>query len=161
MTMLEADTGWQNAFNLVNPKGLRVAQLIMILEQDDRKGFGAVMIDKPFMGEATQTECVDDILERVTEVAMKGLYQELRDIGNDLGTESGPADYADNGRRYAYGKKTKSKHHRTPDSLANSKQRTIRFTDDDRKTAEHEADGKDLADDLEETQGFRPHGIEW
>ena len=41
------------------------------------------------------------------------------------------------------------------------RQTTIKFTDDDRKAAEHEADGKDLADELEETEGFRPHGIEW
>lgn len=188
MTMLEADAGWQHAFNLAAPNTkTKVAQVVLILEQEGRKGFGAVMIDKPFMAEATQTECVDDILERVCEVTMKGIYRRLRMLGADMDCEhlsdvlltmidaqdvlnteesnryemQGPADYADNGRRYAYGKKTKSKHHRTPDSLANSKQRTIRFTEDDRKTAEHEADGKDLADDLEETQGFRPHGIEW
>ena len=180
MTMLEADTGWQNAFNLVNPKGLRVAQLIMILEQDDRKGFGAVMIDKPFMGEATQTECVDDILERVCEVTMKGIYRRLRMLGADMdckhlsdvlltmidaqdvqNTEEsnryemqGPADYADNGRRYAYGKKTKSKHHRTPDSLANSKQRTIRFTEEDNDTAREETNDN-------QHEGIRPFGVEW
>ena len=159
MTMLEADTGWQNAFNLVNPKGLRVAQLIMILEQDDRKGFGAVMIDKPFM---------------------KGIYRRLRMLGADmdcdhlsdvlltmidaqdvLNTEEsnryemqGPADYADNGRRYAYGKKTKSKHHRTPDSLANSKQRTIRFTEEDKDTAREETNDNP-------PEGIRPFGVEW
>ena len=31
------------------------------------------MIDKPWMGQSTQTECVDDILERVTEVTMHGI----------------------------------------------------------------------------------------
>ena len=166
MTMLESDAGWQNAFNLANPDDLNVAQVVLILEQKNHRGFGAVMIDKPFMGEATQTECVDDILERVCEVTMKGIYRRLRMLGADMDCEhlsdvlltmidaqdilnteesnryemQGPADYADNGRRYAYGKKTKSKHHRTPDSLANS-QTTIQWTDDDREIAEYEAEG--------------------
>lgn len=178
MTMLEADTGWQNAFNLANPNGLKIAQVILILEQEDRKGFGAVMVNKPFFGDATQTECVDDILERVTEVTMKGIYRRLRMLGEEmdcqhlsdvlltmidaqdiLNTEEsnrhemqGPADYADNGRRYAYGKKTKSKHHRTPDSLANSKQQKIRFTEADKETANEEADN---------TPDFRPFDQEW
>ena len=71
MTMLESDAGWQNAFNLANPDDLNVAQVVLILEQKNHRGFGAVMIDKPFMSAAMrQTECVDDILERVTEVTM-------------------------------------------------------------------------------------------
>ena len=182
MTMLEADTGWQNAFNMANPKGLTVSQVILILEQEGKKGFGAVMIDKPFMGNSTQTENVDDILERVCEVTMKGIYRRLRMLGADmdcqnlsdilltmidaqdiLNTEEsnryemqGPADYADNGRRYAYGKKTKSKHHRTPDSLANSKERTIRFNDDDREAARREVDNNS-----EPPEGIRPFGVEW
>ena len=49
LTLLECDSGWQKAFNIANPDNLKIAQLILILEQDDHKGFGAVMIDKPFM----------------------------------------------------------------------------------------------------------------
>ena len=129
MALLEADTGWQQAFNLANPQKLRVAQVVLILEQENHKGFGAVMIDKPWMGQSTQTECVDDILERVTEVTMHGIYRRLRLLGGSMGAEhlsdilltmiedqinmdqerstlsevQGPDNVAGNGRPYAYG----------------------------------------------------------
>lgn len=157
MTLLESDAGWQQAFNIANPRRLQVSQAILILEQEGKKGFGAVMIDKPFMGEARQTECVDDILERVTEVTMHGIYRRLRRLGAsmeckhlsdilltlierqsaELSDEAdrfeypGMGDIADNGRHYAYGKKTKAKKHRTPDSAAGTQQQTIRFSPDD------------------------------
>ena len=85
MTMLDHDAGWQNAFNLCNPDRLKVAQAVLILEQQGHKGFGAVMIDKPWMGAMMrQTECVDDILERVCEVTMSGIYRRLRVMGADM-----------------------------------------------------------------------------
>ena len=59
MTLMETDVGWANAFNMANPNHLHVAQAILILEQEGKKGFGAVMIDKPFMDKAP--EKVDDI----------------------------------------------------------------------------------------------------
>ena len=144
MTMLESDAGWQNAFNLANPDGLDVAQVILILEQKNHRGFGCVMVDKPFMGASMrQTECVDDILERVTEVTMRGIYKRLRLMGAKMDcqnlsdvlltmldaqdfiemTESeskeGPqmGDIAPNGKVIAYGKRTKRKKHFTPDTI--------------------------------------------
>lgn len=149
MALLEADTGWQQAFNLANPQKLRVAQVVLILEQENHKGFGAVMIDKPWMGQSTQTECVDDILERVTEVTMHGIYRRLRLLGGSMGAEhlsdvlltmiedqmrmeqessdftemQGPDNIADNGRPYQYAARTKTRQHRTPDSLAESQTR--------------------------------------
>ena len=95
MTMLESDAGWLNAFNLANPDNLDVAQVVLILEQKNHRGFGAVLIDKPFMGKAPEkvddidphrndpqmTENVDYILERVTEVTMHGIYRRLRLMG--------------------------------------------------------------------------------
>lgn len=149
MTLMESDHGWQKAFNLVNQNRLNVAQTILILEQEGRKGFGAVMIDKPWMGESRQTECVDEILERVTEVCMKGIYRRLRLVGASLGCEhlsdvlltmiedqmrmdqessdftemQGPDNIADNGRPYQYAARTKTRQHRTPDSLAESQSR--------------------------------------
>lgn len=149
MTFMESDHGWQKAFNLVNQNRLNVAQTILILEQEGRKGFGAVMIDKPWMGESRQTECVDEILERVTEVCMKGIYRRLRLVGASLGCEhlsdvlltmiedqmrmdqessdftemQGPDNIADNGRPYQYAARTKTRQHRTPDSLAESQSR--------------------------------------
>ena len=156
MTMLDRDAGWQNAFNLCNPDKLKVSQVILILEQEGHKGFGAVMIDKPWMGALMrQTECVDDILERVAEVTMSGIYRRLRMMGADMecnnlsdilltmldvqdllnaeerDTSEGPqmGDIAPNGRAVAYGKRTKRKKHYTPDKMPT--QRTI-FEDFDR-----------------------------
>ena len=143
MTMLDRDAGWQNAFNLCNPDRLKIAQVVLILEQDNHKGFGAVMVDKPFFNEARQTECVDDILERVCEVTMHGIYKQLRLMGADLkcnnlsdilltmldmqdfinlsdaNAAEGPqiGDIAPNGRAVAYGKRTKRKKHYTPDTM--------------------------------------------
>jgi hypothetical protein len=156
MTMLDRDAGWQNAFNLCNPDKLKVAQVVLILEQQGHKGFGAVMIDKPWMGAMMrQTECVDDILERVCEVTMSGIYRRLRVMGADMECNNlsdilltmldvqdllnaeerdaaeGPqmGDIAQNGKVLAYGKRTKRKKHFTPDTMPT--QRTI-FDDFDR-----------------------------
>ena len=99
MTLMETDVGWANAFNMANPNHLHVAQAILILEQEGKKGFGAVMIDKPFMGKAPEkvddidphrnnpqmTENVDYILERVCEVTMHGIYRRLRVLGGKMG----------------------------------------------------------------------------
>lgn len=143
MTMLDRDAGWQNAFNLCNPDRLKVAQVVLILEQDNHKGFGAVMVDKPFFNEARQTECVDDILERVCEVTMSGIYRRVRQMGADMECNNlsdvlltmldaqdilnaeerdaaeGPqmGDVAQNGKVLAYGKRTKRKKHYTPDTM--------------------------------------------
>ena len=87
--MLKIDAGWNQAFNFADVKARsEIAQMVLILQQPGRKGFGLTMIDRPFNGDARQTYCVDDILERIVEVAMKGLYRELRQIGIALGTES-------------------------------------------------------------------------
>ena len=143
MVMLDRDAGWQNAFNLCNPDRLKVSQVILILEQENHKGFGAVMVDKPFFDEARQTECVDDILERVTEVTMSGIYKRLRLMGAEMECNNlsdvlltmldaqdilnaeereaselpGMGDIAPNGRAVAYGKRTKRKKHYTPDTM--------------------------------------------
>ena len=143
MTMLDRDAGWQNAFNLCNPDRLKVSQVILILEQENHKGFGAVMIDKPWMGAMmNQTECYDTILERVASVTMPGLYRRLRDMGADMecdslmdvlltmldaqdiqnlneanaaeGPQMGDIAY---GKVVAYGKRTKRKKHFTPDTM--------------------------------------------
>ena len=114
------------------------------------------MIDKPWMGALMrQTECVDDILERVCEVTMSGIYRRLRVMGADMecnnlsdilltmldvqdllnaeerDTSEGPqmGEIAPNGRAVAYGKRTKRKKHFTPDTMPT--QRTI-FEDFDR-----------------------------
>jgi len=111
------------------------------------------------------TENVDAILERVTEVTMHGIYRRLRLFGarmecNDLSDilltlvdgetialldeeakaeMKGEAMYDYRGRRIEYGKKSKAKQHRTPDSMATDqrvRQQTITFDDSDAKTTD-------------------------
>lgn len=188
LTMLDTDAGWQKAFNLCAPNvKTKVAQVVLILEQEGHKGFGAVMVNRPFMGHATMTECTDDILERVCEVTMRGIYRRLRllgarmecnnlsdvlltlidsqtilDLAGDVQTE-GPqmGDRAENGHEYAYGKRTKQTKRRTPDTL--DRQQRITFTDDDRQQADDEvarsSSGKTSGEPDDEPD-WRPFGQE-
>jgi hypothetical protein len=172
LNMLKMDADWNKAFSFSNPTAtLDVAQVILVLQQSSkdgkpREGFGLAMINKPWLpGETPQmTLCVDDILERVTEVSMKGLYDELRRMGALLKTDSmretltlmcdaqlqdslremdaaempGYGQHHDYGKAIEYGRRFKRKHHRTPDSVANSQQRIV-FDDYDRDIANYEA----------------------
>lgn len=201
LEMLEMDSNWNNAFNFANPSARQdVAQMILILQQHDgkqpRKGFGLVMIDKPFMGgDARQTYCVDDILERVAEVAMAGLYKQLRQVGISLGSGSlcetlitmcdaqqiinfeetereelpGLGEFHDFGKVIEWGKRTKQRKHRTPDSLANQQQRII-FDDFDRDSIKAEVqdlegevrgDSADTTDQGATIDDFRPFDQEY
>lgn len=166
--MLKMDADWNKAFSFSNPTAtMDVAQVILVLQQHDgkqpRQGFGLAMIDKPFLpGEKPRmTLCVDDILERVAEVSMKGLYKELRQMGIAYGTDSlretltimcdaqliehlkemdaaelpQVGNFHDFGKVIEYGNKAKRKPHLTPDSI----QTHIVFDDNDRGTADMEA----------------------
>jgi len=162
LDMLKMDAGWNRAFNFADVQARsEIAQMVLILQQPGRKGFGMVMIDRPFNGDARQTYCVDDILERIVEVAMRGLYRELRQMGISLGTESmretltvmcdaqkiadldrdmteqGPqmGNFTDFGRAIEYDQRTKQKKHRTPDGEAMRQQRIV-FDDYDRTTTD-------------------------
>ena len=168
--MLKMDADWNKAFSFANPTAtMDVAQVILVLQQHDgkqpRQGFGLAMIDKPFLPGETpvMTLCVDDILERIVEVSMKGLYKELRQIGANMESESiretltmlcdsalianlnemndaempKVGNFTDFGKAIEYGQRTKRKPHRTPDSLANSQQRIV-FDDFDRDLADME-----------------------
>ena len=189
LAMMESDAGWQQAFNLANPNGLKVAQAILILEQEGRKGFGAVMIDRPFFGDARQTECVDSILERVTEVTMRGIYRRLRLMGAKMECQNlsdvlltmidaqttieleesfraempGMGEHSDNRRQVVYGKKSKAKQYRTPDSVARDQR--FHFDDYDREVADMEAqnwEGEHRNPDNDTPpDGIKPFGEEW
>ena len=168
--MLKMDADWNKAFSFANPTAtMDVAQVILVLQQHDgkepRQGFGLAMIDKPFLPGETpvMTLCVDDILERIVEVSMKGLYKELRQIGvgyesesiretltmlcdsalienlNEMNDAEMPkvGNFTDFGKAIEYGQRTKRKPHRTPDSVANSQQRIV-FDDFDRDLADME-----------------------
>ena len=163
LAMMESDYGWQEAFNMVDKSEMDITQCILILNQKDKKGVGAVLIDRPFFGETKQTECYDTILETVLKVTMPGVYRRLAQIGRRMECESimdvlltmldrqgqlnaeddmaevGPqmGDHTDFGRQYAYGKKTKAKQHRTIDSYAEDK-RT--FFDDLRERPDMEVE---------------------
>jgi hypothetical protein len=164
LDILKIEGDWNKAFNFADiTKQKRIAQVVLILEQPGRDGYGAVLINRPYLPgkKPYMTYCVDDILERVAEVSMKGVYQRLRDIGNEIGTQSlretllkliedykkhsmwlqfeeeGPqlGNYSDFGRAIEYGNRAKRKKHLTPDSI----QQRIVFGDDDREAADMEA----------------------
>ena len=139
--MLRLDVGWHGAFNFADPVAcLDIAQVVLILQQHDdkkepRRGYGLAMIDKPFGGHAQMTLCVDDILERITEVATPGNYRRLKWMTEHLETDTiretitiladntitetkerefldempGYDNIADNGRPLVYGQRTKRK----------------------------------------------------
>jgi hypothetical protein len=176
MTLMESEAGWAETFNMANPNHLDIAQCILILQQEDKRGFGAVMIDRPWMsmkpemvddidpqrGNPQMTENVDYILERVTEVTMRGIYRRLRLLGAKMGCRNlsdilltmidaqtifeldeenrvemkGEGLYDHRGRKIEYGKRTKGHGHRTPDSYAHDQRITFPDFDRDAKAPE-------------------------
>jgi hypothetical protein len=191
LNMLTLDPGWHKAFNFADVTArMEVAQVILILQQPGKHGFGLTMIDKPWMGEPTMTLCIDDILERVIKLGMPGLDKRMEWIEQQFHCTSRRetlillceymADYLKKeqdlsecpqlGNNHDWGRsmddiqKFKRKPHRTPDSLANSQQKII-FDDDDREIADYEAkawegEHKSNSDDL--TEGMtRPFDQEW
>lgn len=163
--MLTIDGGWNRAFNFADvTKQKQITRMVLVLEQPGRKGYGTVMIDRPFTAEKPRVNyCVDDILESTAEVCMKGLYKELRDIGRYMKSKSlretllkliddyhkhsmrlqfeeeGPelGNYSDFGRAIEWGQRMRQKKHFTPDSMPH--QMRIRFDDDDKQVADYEA----------------------
>lgn len=188
LIMFHNEAGWKDAFNLCNPTAdNEIAEEILILEQEGKKGFGAVMIQKPFMGEWTQTENAELICNRVLEVCMPGVYTRIRKlIGSmkynsltellikltdaqiilDLEEENrremeAANNIADNGRAYNYGQRTRIKHHRTVDGEA-ARQQRIMFDDIDRETADNEVqEWEGEHRETDEPRDFKPFTSEW
>ena len=192
--MLQTDTSWKGAFSFTGLSGSTdIEQVILIMRQRDqagraKPGFGIAMIDHPCCGGTTMTLCVDDILERVVEVSMKGLYRQLRQIGVNLESNSiretltmlcdakaiedlneqdrlelpGYGEYHDFGKRIEYEKNYKRKPHRTPDSIANQQTKII-FDDFDRDTAKAETEDWEGEHRNPENDDppVRPFGCEW
>lgn len=165
MTMFHMEPGWKDVFNATDPTAeIEVAQEILILQQKGKKGFGARMVNKPYFGEWTETECVDTIVERVIEVCMPGIYKRLRRLSeihkytsmSDLLITLSDAKIIDDlnemdrkemqeaanlnvdGRAIEYGQRTRRKKHFDVDSLP--EQTRIHFTDYDRELSNDEAD---------------------
>ena len=156
LNLLKIEPGWHKAFNFADVTAqTEVAQVILILQQPGKHGFGLTMIDKPWMGEPTMTLCIDDILERVIKLGMPGLDKRLEWIEQqfhctsrretlillceymadylkkeqDLSEMPGYGEYHDYGKAVEYGRKHKRIPHRTPDSVAN--QMSIHFEESD------------------------------
>lgn len=199
LDMLRLDTAWHGGFNFADASArMDIAQVVLILQQhndkgEPRKGFGLAMIDRPYSEESKITLCVDDILERITEIATPGNYKMLRKVGERLGTNSiretltlladdqtlvqleesdhdelpQMGNFHDYGKTIEWGRKFKTKQHRTPDGEAH-RQLKIVF---EKSTIEEEEPGRDLnaelstghaLDDTSDDDDMpRPLGYEW
>ena len=170
MAIFEHMAGWADALNLADPTVQKeIAQAVYLFQdaEGEKKGFRAVMVDKPWMGVWTQTENVMDIFERIFNICMPELYMKLfrariilgcervsevinmladaeviMQLNGELRKDFEDAARMDNGKGYGYGQKTKGLQHRTPDSVADDQryqQTHIVFDDDDRELADIEA----------------------
>ena len=163
MMMFHNEVGWKDAFNLCNPSAdTEVAEEILILQQPGKAGFGAVKIQKPWMGAWLETDNQLDIVERVLEVCLPSVYQHLRELTYNLDckrvgealitlADAKTIEYLNEqtrremegsvvneaGRQYQYGQRTKRVPHYSPDENP-YQQQTIHFDDDDGDTAERE-----------------------
>lgn len=146
MSIFEHMVGWADALNLADPTVQKeIAQAVYIFQDanGEKKGFRAVMVDKPFMGQWTEDQNVMDIFERIFNICMPDLYMKLfrarillgcnnvsevinlladaqviMHLNDEYRKDFEDADRADNGHAVQYGQKTKGLQHRTPDSLA-------------------------------------------
>lgn len=145
LSRLEIERKWGRMRNPLGGEEKKVEQCIFVLSSRGRENSVAVMVDQPFTDSERQTECTDDILERITEVTMRGLYRRLRLMGGQMGcrnlrdvilhmlsrqqremNEESDSEEFDLGgdvstSLVSYGRKTKRKHRRTPDSVAEEK----------------------------------------
>lgn len=146
MSIFEHMTGWADQLNLADSTVQKeIAQAVYIFQDAEgvKKGFRATMVSKPFMGMWEQTENVMDIFERLFNILMPELYTKLfrariilgcsrvaevinllvdaeciAHMNDEYRHEFEDAGRLDNGRSVAYGARTKSHQHRTPDSYA-------------------------------------------
>lgn len=177
MSVFEHMNGWKDALNLADPTvEPEVAEATYYVTSKGKKGCRAVHVFKPFMGKWTQTENIQDIIERNMSYTMPERYSRLRDLAYEMdcttvlqlldllidahSVEALNAELRkdfEDADRSDWGKKPvespyKRKHHKDPDTL----QQTIVFDEEDRKAAAREA-GVDDEDEL----GFRPFGVEY
>ena len=181
MTIFEHMEGWKDAFNLADATPDRqIDEAIYFLTAEDRKGSRAVMVHRPFFGNWTETVNVQRILERVIEVLLPERYWRLRNLAREMDcgsilelldrmldfhtvetlNEQFRKDFedcnrSDFGKPIEYGQRTKRKHHKGVEMFEDV-QLPIRFTEEDKQTADREA--SDAKDWLEENAGFQPHG---
>ena len=163
LTLFHLEPGWKDAYNSCDPTAdTEIAQEVLILQQPGRRGFGAVMVNKPFMGQWTETECVDDIIDRVIDVCAPGIWKRVHCLMKQMECESiidllvtitdsriiyeleeanrreiQQADnIASNGRAMEYGARTRRKKHFDPDTMPQQ----IRFDVFDAEQAKEESE---------------------
>lgn len=163
LTLFHLEPGWKDAYNSCDPTAdTEIAQEVLILQQPGRRGFGAIMVNKPFMGQWTETECVDDIIDRVIEVCAPGIWKRVHCLMKQMESESiidllvtitdGRIIYeleeanrreiqqanniASNGRAIEYGARTRRKKHFDPDTMPQQ----IRFDAFDSDIAKEESE---------------------
>ena len=181
---LKFDVAYNAAYNFASPTAQQdIAQMVLILQQPGRSGFGLMMIDRPYFDTAQATVSIPEIVDRLLSLALGfNDYVRLRQLNagmdstntldtlrtmidaqtilnmeeSDRAEMPGYGNYHDYGRAIEYGKRTKQKKHRTPDSLANSHR--LLFHDFDRETGVGAAFGTstDPADEVEEAIGTKP-----
>ena len=107
---------------------------------------------------------LSDVLLDLIERQSKDLREE-----DDRIQMNGEAMFSESGKRIEYGKRTKAKHHRTPDGEAMRQQRIV-FSDEDRELAREESERSDIErlsrghsddDNMEKEMGFKPFDQEW
>lgn len=186
---LKMDSAWNQAYNFASPTAQQdIAQMVLVLQQPGRTGLGLVMIDKPFMSDATITMSVSDIFERMVELAIgRKDYIRLRKVNTNLETFDpidtirtmldaqdiiniensnasempGLGDYHDFGKVIEWGNRMRQHKHRTPDSI--DLQQKIVFEDIDRDIADSEAkdwEGSQRNPENDEPP-VQPFGQEW
>jgi len=183
---------WSHAFNLCDyTTEKEVTEAVYFVGDKNKKGVAAVHVKTPYLGDWTQDVNVQRIFERVVCLMFPTRYKRLRQLAieqdckslielidtlcsNQIKEDSlrqireGFEDAA----RSDYGTKASDAQyrrsmHRTVDSVAQSLQRTIQFTEDDEELAQMEVDAAPLPASPEgeeshpgQGEGARPHGYE-
>ena len=186
---LKFDVAFNKAYNFASPTAQQdIAQMILILQQPGREGFGMTMIDKPYMDEARMTTCMPEIVERVLQLALgTNDYIDLRNMARYHGASSSldmiskmilaqgiidiedsnrdelpcHGQYHDFGKIIEYGKRTRQTKTFTPDNMP--RQQTIQWDDDDKAIADYEAkdwEGEHRNPENDEPP-VRPFDVEW
>jgi hypothetical protein len=98
---------------------------------------------------------LSDVLLDLIERQSKELREE-----DDRIQMQGEAQFSESGRRIEYGKRTKAKHHRTPDGEAMRQQR-IQFTDEDRQLVDDMLKQDNPPSETDQEPDFKPFDQEW
>lgn len=91
MAIFEHLSGWRDALNWADPTvQMEVGEAVYFMQDalGKKKGTRAVHVEKPFMGHWTQTENVQQILERVLCLLLPERYQRLRLLAVDMDCSS-------------------------------------------------------------------------